>query len=202
MKPETALYQLKKLPQEFLTNNRITIAGGSRSESTAMKIYARSFQRRPGGPNEYFAIGNTVVSPVGTVHPFQAHNVRMIKKTDPLDFGAIERYELTTTVDYMVTGQLTACAFAVLNDGGTIVVAHIQPDPGGERGAGPQLKIKLENEGRFAGSPTALTRVFGVPEYPAAAYVIGVRRGNWEIYAQVVSNTGEAGNVIDVVKII
>jgi hypothetical protein len=167
-----------------------------------MQIFARNYQPRPGGPNEVFGIGTFPKDNLGQPHAFQTHNVRMIPKTETLNFGAIERYELTGGVDYMVTGQLSACAFAVLNEGGRIIVAHIQPDPAGNRGAGPQLKTKLENEGRFAGSSARLTRVFGVPEYPVFAYVVGVRRGAWEIYAQVVSSSGATGNITDVVRII
>jgi hypothetical protein len=103
----------------------------------------------------------------------------------------------------LVTGQLSACAFAILKAGTDVRCAHVQP--GGQRLLGGELlKKELEKNGHFqVARDVKFTKVFGVPDYSAYAYVVGIRRrGKWEIYAQHVSGPGGGGQIQKVTQIV
>ena len=206
MQPSTALYQLKIMPKEFLDNNFVMIAGRAVSGDAQSYIgvhpaFDPTEKLASGAASEYFAIDANGPN-MPKAHAFKAHNVRMIRSSEELDFGAIEGYALGSTgSDYMITGQLSGCAFVVLGSGASLTVAHIQP--GGKRGTGAKLKQTLEESGRFADSKDPLTKVFGSGDYQAYAHVMGVRRGSgWEIYGQeYIGMPGPEASIIKVTRI-
>src|SRR5690606_42153834 len=110
-------------------------------------------------------------------------SVRMIPHTEHLDLSDIEPYVLDGTgPDLMVTAQLSGCVFAIRQEPGRLIVAHMQP--GGTRQSGALLRQTVKLVGRFA-NYGRVTHVFGVGDYNPRAHLVGIRKGGtWEIYAQ------------------
>jgi hypothetical protein len=201
--PKTALYQLKNDPLHFLHSNLVVCAGGSTSAQRPFSFGVHGAYVGPrAGANEVFTF---TTIPLVTPNPEKlvCDNVRMIKNTEPLDLTNLEKYTLGLGCDFMITGQLTGCAFCILQQGNTLEVAHVQPN-GLRNLDGAELKTQLENIGRFAGINTPLTRVYGRGgDYNVCAYVIGVHReGHWQLWGQAVSSTGGAANIVSVTRII
>ena len=202
MNPTTALYQLRHMPDTFLRNNALYIAGGAASGVTP--LHFGTHQSQPAGagaPNEAFLF--TTAAPV--VHNpvmVQVQNVRMIPSAENVDIHDLEAYQLAAAPDILVTGQLSACSFCVLTVGGQVIVAHLQP--GGVRPAGPMLQRTLELTGRFHGHGVhRFTRVFGPANYSHRAHVVGVRiAGHWQIYAQHFTGNGSTYRIQNVTQIV
>ena len=202
MKPETALYQLRTMPQAFLENNLVVIAGKSTSGVFQFSFGAhKNPPTGPGAPNEAFMFSE---------HPFvmdtpasvRVHNVRMVPNTEEFDAGSIPAYSLGGGPDIMVTGQLSGCTFCVFGQPASPVVAHIQPRPKEGLDAAA-LRTKLRDEGKFTGHDGGVSQIFGVPDYPAYAYVVGVKvAGAWQIYGQQVSTPGNAARITGVTRIL
>ncbi len=134
MKLDTALYQLRTFPMTFLKDNLLSLAGASISG-----VRMNYFGRRDSAPgvNEGFkiAMSSQMVSAIGshtdTYKALSVHNVRMIPRSEGVDPRAVEPYVLGLGgPDIMVTGQLNACTFAIRQEVGQLVVAHIQPSGG------------------------------------------------------------------------
>jgi hypothetical protein len=98
--------------------------------------------------------------------------------------GAMPHYVLDGTGDgLMVTGGLSNCCFAWLQQGAELWCIHVQP--GGDLNP-IQLQNRLVTNGRFAAAPGQSLATFGRSDYPGGtASVIGVREGGvWNLYAQ------------------
>ncbi len=202
MTPKTALYQLQTNTQSFLSSNLVVCAGGSTSAQRPFTFGHHGAYTGPRpGVNEAFTF-TTIPLTTPSPEKLVCDNVRMIKNTEALDLANIETYSLDPGCDFMITGQLSGCAFCVVQLGRALTVAHVQP--GGLRNLdGAQLKTTLENTGRFAGIAAPMTRVYGRGDYTAYAYVIGVCRGaDWELWGQAVSAPGAAANILSVTRII
>jgi hypothetical protein len=195
MKLDTALTLLKSGPVPFLGTHLLAMAGSPNSQ-----VYPYYFSHHQGatghtGMGELFKFDT--IAPMGSIvgrdnklyTKFNVHNVRMNPNTEPLDISAIPAYELDGGgPDIMITGQLSGCVFAIRQEAASLLVAHIQP--GGGRQAAPMLRQTINLMGRLAGPGGGgrVTHVFGVPDYPARAYVLGLRTGGaWHIYAQCVA---------------
>jgi hypothetical protein len=199
MKLDTALYQMRTAPEQFLRSNFLSIAGHSQSTALTYHFgYHDTFVRSPStnegfrfAPNRVFVASTTAGVDGKTSTTVPVHAVRMIPSTEDVDLSDIEPYLLGPGgPDLMVTGQLSGCVFAVQQIPAGLVVAHIQP--GGRRQAGPMLRESVRLMGRFRGHGR-VTHVFGVGrDYQARAHVLGVRTGGtWQLYAQMVtSGTG------------
>jgi hypothetical protein len=193
MKIDTALYQLRNQPQMFLQTNLLNLAGAPVSGSRVN--YFCRYDGIVHTVNEGFSIRPTPINSIATGIDGKAysavgvHSVRMNPNTEDLDVSAIEPYVLGAGgPDIMVTGQLSACIFVVQQVGAQLVVAHIQP--GGGRQTATTLRQTLKLMGRFAGYGRA-THVFGLGDYAARAYVVGVRKaGAWHLYGQRVAAAG------------
>jgi hypothetical protein len=192
----------------FLNTFYITIGGAS--TDGVKTCYIANATNQPtgeGAPSEAFRID--AAGAVGeNPFAFQGWNVRMVQNSENVALNSITPLRLDGNgPDIMVTGQLSACVFVVLQNGNQYDVAHLQP--GGLRGTGSVLKTSLEVNGRFTGNAARFTRVFGVGQgcYDEGqrAHVVGVRNGNgaWEIYAQVNNaSVGTAVRISNVVRII
>ena len=200
MTAKTALYKLKSDTQNFLRNNLVVCAGGAVSAQRPFNFGHHGAYIAPrAGVNEVFTF---TTIPLNDSEKPVCDNVRMIKNSEALNLASIETYVLTAGCELMITGQLSGCAFCVLQQGNTLTVAHIQP--GGLRNMdGTQLKAALVNAGRFNGIAAPLTAVYGRGDYNSHAYVIGVcRSGNWELWGQSVSGPGEGASILNVTQIV
>jgi hypothetical protein len=127
-------------------------------------------------------------------------------------FADIAGTELTGA-DLLISTQFTGCAFCFKEVGGRLFAAHIMPDngpAGAIAGSGIELARQLAGQtagvtgGDFANARGAGTlHVYGrgysnigthPPGYvytgpPSSMTIIGIRRGNWQIYSQEVSAT-------------
>lgn len=202
MTPKTALYQLKNDTQNFLGHNMVVCAGGATSAQRPFNFGMHGAHLGPrAGVNEVFTFTTIPVMTPSPEKPI-CDNVRMIPNTEVLDITNIPSYSLGPGCDFMITGQLSGCAFCALPQGNNLLVSHIQP--GVLRNMdGAQLKTALVNTGRFAGVNVALASVYGRGDYAATAYVIGVcRGGTWELWGQAVSGPGAGANIVSVTRII
>jgi hypothetical protein len=183
MRPETALYQLKNMPEAFLGSNYLIIAGAAQSGTMPFALTSETqfmSSQQQATINEKFRFspsqnGGTLV-----------HNVRMIPNGEAVDIQNIEPYVLDDSIspDIMVTGQLTGCVFVVKVMGdGRVIVAHIQP--GGQRAGGAELRNQVMQDGAFR-NYGEITHVFGLGDYDNSATVVGIRdsQGQWSIYGQ------------------
>lgn len=211
MKLDTALNLLKSSPVPFLRTNLLSISGSSPSQ--VRNYYFSHYQNviRHTGMSEYFKFDTqpTHASPTaitgidGMLHKIvSVHNVRMNPNSEPLDISQIPSYILDGNGPaIMVTGQLSACIFAIRQEVGRLIVAHIQP--GGGRQTGTTLRQTIKLMGRFdaASGGGRVTHVFGLPDYPIRAHVVGLRSaGGWHIYAQcVASGNGPVTNSLMIV---
>lgn len=195
MKISTALHTLRTYPSTFLANNLVSIDGKSRSEVIVTKFGYHDVFAQPINEGFKFSpyfISSRKVGIDGMSHKaLRVHNVRMNPNTEDLTISAIPGYILGAGgPDIMVTGQLSACVFAVRQEVGRLIVAHIQP--GGGRQSGAMLAQTIRMMGHFAPIPNTtfnggrVTHVFGLGRgYTARAHVLGVRTGGlWRIYAQ------------------
>lgn len=196
MKTSTALYQLKSFPETFLRSNLLIIAGVGRSGVVDYYIEPKDTNNQR--YNEAFKF--TSFSGDERREKLQVHNVRMIPKTEAFNPKEIEAYSLDGGPDLMITGQLSGCAFAVAKPGATLV-AHIQP--GGGRGEGHDLRNTLVKDGRFKGYANAPVKVFGLGDYTAYAYIVGIRNGNdWQFFAQQVTGPGADVQITNVIRLV
>ncbi len=190
MKLDTALYQLKNHTLGFLQAHLLSLAGSAQS---GPRVNYLCYYDNAQGPNEGFAISTF---PYATTYQaldykvykaLHVHSVRMIPQTEHLDLSDIEPYVLDGTgPDLMVTAQLSGCVFAIRQEPGRLIVAHIQP--GGTRQSGAMLRQTVKLVGRFA-NYGRVTHVFGVGDYNPRAHLVGIRKGGtWEIYAQSVAS--------------
>jgi hypothetical protein len=208
MKLDTALNLLKAAPPSFLGTHLLSMAGSPLSQ---VYLYYFSHHQAPGhhtGMGESFKF-DTIPPTAGAISitggdnklytKMSVHNVRMNPCTESLDISAIPGYVLDGSgPDIMITGQLSACVFAIRQEPGRLIVAHIQP--GGGRASGPMLRQSIKMTGHFAGGGK-VTHVFGMPDYTSKAYVAGIRTGGtWHIYAQcVTSNNGPITGSVTIV---
>lgn len=216
MKPETALYQLKTMPEAFLRNNVLCTAGAA--QSGASPFYIGHLKNPPtgaGAPNEAFKFCNLNFM-VDNPHPVLVHNVRMIPKQEkPFDPQNIPGYCLYGGPDIMVTGQLSACTFVTDGNRAAPVVAHIQPRQLDEPALNGNMTRQALAGGRFDLSGAAVQgegrveTVFGpfgdsgAGEYAAYAYVTGIRSGgSWQIWAQHVTTFTDAARITSVTRIL
>jgi len=203
MTPKTALYQLKNNTQQFLSKNPVVCAGGSTSGQRPFSFGIHgSYQGPRANVNEVFTF---TTIPLNTPNPEKpiCENVRMIANSEVCDLTNLEAYTLGAGLDLMITGQLSGCAFCILNHGNNLTLAHVQP--GGLRNMdGAQLRNTLINTGRFAGHAAhPLTAVYGMGDYMARAYVIGIKRaGSWELWGQAVSSGGANADIQAVTRIV
>jgi hypothetical protein len=145
---------------------------------------------------EYFKFDTTTFPGTITGGDFKlytrmsVHNVRMNPHTEPLDISAIPAYLLDGGgPDIMITGQLSACVFTIRQEAGRLLIAHIQPGGGRQTGTMLRQTIKLMGRLDHPSGGGRVTHVFGIPDYPARAYVLGLRTGGiWHIYAQCVTS--------------
>jgi hypothetical protein len=181
--------QLKVYPKKLLGKCLLVIAGGS----TSGRMLAYLGRYDPYIPEEANKFRIQVGAPGSDdALPFEVYNVRMIPKTEQINLAAIpvnDKGGCHTTAsgpDFMITGQLTGCAFAILKNGTDLRCTHVQPGTANGHLDAVPLKKELEKNGHFLGArDMKFTRDFGRPEYGACAYVIGIRRkGKWEVYAQ------------------
>lgn len=127
-------------------------------------------------------------------------------------FADIVGTELTGA-DLLISTQFTGCAFCFKEVGGRLFAAHIMPDngpAGGIPGSGIELARQLDGQtvgvtgGDFSNARGAGTfKVYGrgysnigtrptgyvYTGPPSSMTIIGVRRGNWQIFSQEVSAT-------------
>lgn len=202
MKLDTALNLLKSSPVPFLRNNLLSISGSGISQVRPYYFSHYQASIHHTGMAECFKFDTLPVaaSPTaitgldGMLHKtVNVHNVRMNPNTEALDISAIPAYILDGAgPDIMVTGQLSACIFAIRQEPGRLLVAHIQPGGGRQTGSTLRQTIKLMGRLAHATGGGRVTHVFGIPDYTARAHVVGLRSGGgWHIYAQcVASGTG------------
>jgi len=212
MKLDTALTLLRADPPSFLGTHLLTMAGSSTSQ--VCLYYFSHFQgvaQQGVGMGEAFKFDT--IAPVGgpmavtggdnkLYTRFSVHNVRMNPNTEPLDISAIPAYVLDGTgPDIMITGQLSACIFAIRREPGRLLVAHIQPGGGRQTGTMLRQTIKLMGRLTHPSGGGRVTHVFGIPDYPIRAHVLGLRTGGvWHIYAQcVASGTGPVTGSVTIV---
>ena len=188
MQPKTALYQLKNFPQTFLRNNLLTIPGG-RDVSGPMQCYIGTNEGGHRTPtlNESFKISFNPVTVGANAYPIPVyvHYVRMISERESIELWEMPAYDLNANPgDLMITSQLSACAFCVLQVGGSTLVSHVQP--GNIRGNKEEMRIRLQKLGRFQGYPKhRLSAVYGSKEYGNRCNIVGIRTGGlWGFYAQ------------------
>lgn len=192
----TALMMLRANPLQFLRNHLLTLAGHPQSGQRLMYFGYDSKGLGQYFEHEGFKICPTPVAldhtQMGLTHQtsmgLQVHNVRMIPRAENLDIAAIEPYVLDGNgPDLMITGQLSACLFAIRREfaPNRLIVAHVQP--GGHGGGGLQRGHTLHQSVRIAGQFHGygrVTHVFGANQY-AYAFVVGIRTaGTWHVYAQ------------------
>lgn len=188
MQPSTALFQLKNFPQTFLRNNFLTIPGG-RDLSGSMQCYIGTNtggQRTP-TLNESFKISFNAVNVGEDAFPIPTYvqYIRMIPTSESMELWELPPYDLNSNPgDLMITSQLSACAFCVLQVGGSTLVAHVQP--GNIRGNREEMRIRLQKLGRFRGHDNQrLSVVYGSKEYSNRCNIVGIRSGGiWGFYAQ------------------
>lgn len=199
MKLDTALNLLKAGPVPFLGTHLLAMAG---SPTSQVLPYYFSHHQAPGGHTgmgESFMFSNiplaggalAITGGDGKLYTkMMVHNVRMNPNTEDLDISAIPAYVLDGTgPDIMITGQLSACIFAIRQEPGRLLVAHIQP--GGGRQTATTLRQTIKLMGRLTHPPGGgrVTHVFGIPDYPIRAHVVGIRQGGtWHVHAQCVSS--------------
>ena len=182
-----ALSELRSNTRDFLSNNRLKIAGGS--ENGIATFY---FGYKDDRFENYFKFekdSGCMIKKAGSdglgYRALRAHNIRMTPKTEDFGLDEIPGYRLDNTgPDLMITGQLNACSFVVMEDrlNGGYLVAHLQP--GGSRPQGAELRNVVRDTGAF-GANGNVSVVYGLGDYPNFASIIGVRDGaNWHIYGQ------------------
>ena len=165
MKLDTALHQLKHRPLDFLGNNLLSISG--RAQSGACPYYFGYYDNLGPGVNEGFKFQpgfpppSTKTGIDGKRYTVKmVHSVRMNPSSEDLDVSAMDGYVLDATgPDIMVTGQLSACVFAIRREAGRLLVAHIQP--GGRRQSGSMLRQTIKLMGRFSGNGDRVTQTDG-----------------------------------------
>jgi hypothetical protein len=128
------------------------------------------------------------------------------------NFGEVLGCELAGA-DFMLTTQLTGCAFSWTNHGGLLRASHLSPKGGGDEdypGLGLALATKLKSSGRMANAGNTPLVVFGMGDgnapvptgnqfYPnikrvSRVSVFGVRQqgGGWRFYTQAINrDTGQ-----------
>lgn len=174
--PQNVIPNFRLNPVNFLTHNHLIVAGASEARAYRFKVTDRNFNPQP--TSSAFRIQKTLPTDM-TNDTFAAINVVMYPSNGPMNWQLLPD---TGPPDLMVTGQLTACSFAIMVDPLGLKVTHLQPT--GE--SGDALKTRLIEYGLK--NQIAMT-VLGAPDYDAAnngaATVIGVRNGTrWSIYAQ------------------
>jgi hypothetical protein len=184
--PEQALRLLVLNPELFLLRHVFTLTGGTVSGVTTARISTLSVL--PHGPNKGFAV--KIHNPAPDAKDFQVHNLAMQTNQDCPELGRIKGYRLQGGPPFLITGVLSGCSIALLEEGGSLTLAHISP--GDVHGQGEQLQDTLVSTGRFEGKPgLPFTAVYGKNDYAGSvAHLLGVRRKKvWEIYAQEVRGT-------------
>jgi hypothetical protein len=202
MKLDTVLYQLQHHTMAFLQSHVLTLHGAALS---GPRINYLCYHDGAQGANEGFQIApDPLITPLqGIDHmvykAIKVHSVRMIKSSEDFDVSDLEPYVLDGTgADLMVTGQLSGCVFAIRQEPGRLIVAHVQP--GGNRQPGAMLRQTIKLMGRFA-NYGRVTHVFGRGDYHGRAHVLGVRKGGtWQIFAQEVASG--SGPVVRAMRII
>lgn len=213
MTPSEAFAALQSDTGNFLNRHLLVIAGSPQASGPRDYWLGYKNAGEPGNPEsfriQFFTLGQT-----GQVK-FPAHSVKMFSSKDvlktPGDFGSIPGYVLSSnTPAIMVTGQLTACTFAIGRTTAGPICTHIQPPanlvPTKEMGipvttqarsiSGYELNTAILNAGSFAGG-TKVAVAFGPRFYPGQnATIIGVCSGaNWTIWAQLTNGTTPTGAV-------
>ncbi|KAB7648427.1 hypothetical protein [Polymorphobacter fuscus] len=154
--------------------------GATRPGIFGTTLNISSFKLEPGGA----AVG------AGTVA--QAHVVPMVNHNSTI-YGCFDLQGVTNAMPnyvldaggdgLMVTGELSNCCFAWVQQGNDLWCTHVQPVGGITPG---NLQTELSTTGSFAGLPGTALSTFGRNQYPGGrASIIGVREGGvWNLYAQ------------------
>lgn len=120
-----------------------------------------------------------------------AHVVPMVNHNDII-YGCLNLQGVTNAMPHfvldatgdgvMVTGELSNCCFAWIQQGSDLWCIHVQPVGGISPTA---LQTELSTTGRFAAAPGTTLLTFGRNEYPGGrASIIGIREGGiWNLYA-------------------
>lgn len=216
MTPEMALAALQDDPLDFLKENFLIIAG-STAASGVVDTYHIGHKDFPppaiGAPR--FRIQATTMGQPGAEKKFSAHSVKMIPSaTFMTAAGGLDRipgYDLDNAgPPIMVTGQLTACTFAIAKAGTGLTCAHLQPgavmvptpamglppSPAARPLSGLELNTAILTAGRFTDG-TKVTVAFGPKFYPSQnVTIVGVRKnGQWSVFAQLTNGVTPTGAV-------
>jgi hypothetical protein len=203
---------LRSNPVEYLSKNRIKIAGGDRGGPSSDQGWEISFKA---GSNDSVVVfdANSTTAPQIKAHAVAMHNMAgddrglaHPAKLGALTINALPFYALDNKgSDVMMTGQLTACTFVMLKKAGKVYCTHLEPGGTGLYKNGPELEKELKKNGRFQGHAEAPV-CWGKSKYadPMVAYIVGVRGGdkNWKIYAQLrpKGNDTAAPKVVEILK--
>ncbi len=200
-----ALFQLRSNPQAFLSNNRLKIAGGNQDG-----IETFFFGYKDDRFDNYFKFekdSGCMIKKAGNdglaYRALRVHNIRMNPRTEDFELDQIPGYRLDNNgPDIMITGQLNACSFVVMEDrlNGGYLVAHLQP--GGNRPQGAELRNVVRDTGAF-GDNGNVSVVYGLGDYPSFASIIGIRDGaNWHIYGQSLSGSYSDPIIVGVTQLV
>ena len=215
MTPSDAIDALQDDPEEFLKKHLLVIAGSTQPSGTRdYWIGYKDGPTMPGNP-EKFRIQSSTLGQTGVEHKFSAHSVKMLASRDVIksaaDLAQIPGHVLSGSLPpLMVTGQLTACTFAVGKAPAGLICTHLQPGaniiPGPAMGlpaspaarplSGPELNTAVLNAGKFAGGGK-VDVAFGPKFYPGQnVTIVGVNKGGvWSIWAQHTNGMTPSGAV-------
>ena len=204
----TILNAIRASPIEYLKENRIKIGGGDRGDKSLDQLW--NIDYKAGGTSVVAFSATSNSKPQFKAHAVAMHNIageRTPASRDALGaltINALPFYELKDKgSDLMMTGQLTACSFAMLRKGNSVFCMHLEPGSTTLKD-GPSLEKEIVKNGRFAGHAEKLV-VFGKSQYPDPniAYIVGVRTsGKWSIYAQIRPSMDDKKPITKAIKIL
>lgn len=156
----------------FLSNRGQSMRPGSRLGTLNMHA-TESFDIRAGGPG-----GAAPIAGGGGGHPFDALSVHMDVGRAAMGFYRLGAGGLSI----MVTGQLSGCAFVMVNAGpGQVDVAHVKPQ--GQTGKALYDEIVTNNPNAQVYGASDTTGNYNSDDRVAS--IIGVLSGgDWKIFAQ------------------
>lgn len=175
-----AVYKLGKRNAASEQHTKLGHTGATRPGVFGQSLNISSFKLEPGAAGA----GEGAIT--------NAHVVPMVNHNGTM-YGSLDLNGITTAMPYyaldatgegvMVTGELSNCCFAWIQQGADLWCIHVQP----VGGITPtNLQTELSTTGRFAAAPATALSTFGRNDYPGGrASVIGVREGGvWNLYAQ------------------
>lgn len=196
MQPATALIQLRSFPLQFLHHHIIKVlATPDLTSGPCDNFFGHPADMVPfTAPNppldEFWFCPHEYIVDLADPVPVPVQLLRMTPPDQHQDYGDLESYTVQTQPDLLITPRISQCSLPILEEGGRLLMAHLQPDPQGYNAF--LLRGHVENWGQFSGEFHEFTQVFGPPNYDPIMQrvnVVGVyKNARWQVFAQYIVN--------------